>query len=133
MADDFIAAGFFGGFGNFFADGDDPFPFGGQLVVMISFVDLGHIQQLNADGVAFLFQIGPDLFGGEGEDRRHQADKSVEDLMEHRLGGFAAFVVLGGDIETVFDDIQIEGAHIHNAEMVNIVEYGMEFVIFIAG
>src|SRR6266567_1657955 len=71
--------------------------------------------------------VAPDFVRGERQDRRHQFDQRLQDLVHGGLGA-APFPRLGfTGIDAVLQDIQVEGAHFYGTERIDRVIEDMEF------
>ena len=74
----------------------------------------------------------PDLVAGEGQDGGEQLRHGVQNQEQSALGGAAAQAVLFLAVETILDDVQIEGGQLHNAEIVDGVGHHMELVVVVS-
>ncbi len=71
-------------------------------------------------------KISPDFLGGKGKNRRHQFDQGHQDLVKGCLGGFPFDRMCSRDVKPIFQDIQIEGAHIHGTKIIDTMVDDME-------
>src|SRR3990172_3447869 len=76
--------------------------------------------------------ITPYLFSSKGEHRRHEPCHGLQDLIDRPLRRTAFFGSLLECIEAVFEDIEIERAHVHDAEIVKGMEDDVEFKVLIS-
>src|SRR3990170_2598154 len=75
--------------------------------------------------------ITPYLFSSKGEHRRHEPCHGLQDLIDRPLGCTAFFGFFMECIEAVFKNIQIERAHVYNAEIVKGMEDDVEFKVLV--
>lgn len=127
-------AGIFQRLGDDAAQGETAFPFLFQRFVEVLRLFSRPVSEVNA----FFHVRGPghDLpyfFGGEGDDRRHDAHEGGEDLVHGGLRAPAEAGVGGLGIETVFQDVQIDGGEVHGAEIVHCMIHHVELVFFHGG
>jgi len=79
--------------------------------------------------VAFgLRQVSPDFFGGEDEHGSDESHQRASNFPDHRLCGAARFVRGSFRIEAVFQHIEIKGAEIHDAEIMDGVIDAVEII-----
>src|SRR2546425_8073234 len=84
---------------------------------------------MNTGRIARLLgQMLPDLFGGEDEDRREEANESAGDFIDGGLGGAASFAARRLGVEAIFQDVEVECAEVHDAKIVDGVIDAVEFI-----
>ncbi len=76
-------------------------------------------------------QGSPDLFSRKAQHRRHQLRHGDDDLEEHRLRPTTQWRIGPERIETILQNIEIDGAQIHRAEIVECMENRVKLKIVI--
>src|SRR5262245_48011901 len=77
-------------------------------------------------------ELLPDLLRREGKERRHQAAERLRDPEERRLRRAPLAAAGERGVEPVLDDVEVDGAHRHRAELVEGVEDAVELVRLVA-
>ena len=75
----------------------------------------------------------PDLITGEGQDGGEQLGHGVQDQVQGGLGAAALQTILLLTVEPVLDDVQIEAAQLHHAEIIDGMGHHMELILVIGG
>src|SRR5882672_1160228 len=73
----------------------------------------------------------PQLFCGEGQDRRHQPHQALRDVMERALRRAARRGIGLAGVEPVLEDVEVEGAEILRAEREQALRHEMELVALV--
>src|SRR5580692_12080972 len=77
----------------------------------------------------YLRQILPDLVGGESKDGRDQAHQRFGDAPQNGLRGAAFRALWRKRVEAVFEDVEVEGAQLNDAELVDGVVDAVELEV----
>src|SRR5262245_3438163 len=73
----------------------------------------------------------PDFFGGKRKDRRHEMNQRIKNVIEGRLCGTSFSGLSGFTVEAILDDIQVLGAEIDAAKVVQGVIDDVKFEILV--
>lgn len=127
-------AGIFQRLGDDAAQSEAAFPFLFQRFVEVLRLFSRPVGEMNA--FFHVRGLGHDLpyfFGGEGDDRRHDAHEGGKYLVHGGLRAPAEVGVGGLGVEAVFQDVQIDGGEVHGAEIVYRMIHHVELVFFHGG
>src|SRR6266849_4725141 len=130
-ADGLCGACLFEGYENSGANLRQALPFFGGVFADSAGERFGFREQSHVDafGLAGSFrQILPDFLGGENENRRYETDERAADFPDGGLRGAAYFVFGSFGVQAILQHVEIEGAEIHYAIIVNGVVDAVEFV-----
>ena len=134
LADALIGTGLFQHAVYILTELDNGIPAGHGLVAEgVGRAVLGHLVQQDVAAVVVL-AVGhglPDLVAGEGQDGGKQPGHGGDDEVQRRLGGAAAQAVLLLAVQTILDDIQVEGAEVYHAEIIDGMGDHVEFIVVI--
>ena len=75
----------------------------------------------------------PDFFGGVAQDRREPAHHRFEDVPDGGLRAAAGDVVGSDGVLAVFDDVEVETAHVHRTEVKELLVDEVELVVLVGG
>ena len=74
----------------------------------------------------------PDFVCGKAQNRRQHANQRTQDTIDCSLCRAAAQTIGLIAVQTILDHIEVEVGHINNTEIMNCMEYGVEFVAIIS-
>ena len=74
----------------------------------------------------------PDFVCGKAQNRRQHANQRTQDTIDRSLCRAAAQTIGLIAVQTILDHIEVEVGHINNTEIMNCMEYGVEFVAIIS-
>ena len=84
-------------------------------------------------GLPLTRQVAPDLVGGKAEDGRQPAVHGLGDVVHGGLAGAPGPAVGRGGVLAVLDDVQVEAAQVHHAEVVDLLVDEVELVVPVGG
>src|SRR5882724_511519 len=130
-ANDFCGAGLLEGDENGGADLRELRPFFRRVLVEAGGKGLRFQEQRHVDALGFaggLRQILPDLFGSENEDRCDETNQGAGNFPDGGLRGAAGFAFGRLSVEAVLQNVEVEGAEVHDTVVMDGVIDAVEFV-----